>query len=168
MTDTQPEPPIPPPWSGLAALAGASASLALVIFVYGVPWLLHLGMSEKSSVTLANFSQMLFFLGSDAMIYGAFCGYLGTRFRSLSIITCITAIVMIFVAMMTSPRSSGHVSVILGLAPFFANCSIASHVGRCAGGKIIDDRRVLQFSLGEILYTFIPFAVLFSCLTVLR
>jgi Na+/citrate or Na+/malate symporter len=176
MNDIPPEPPIPPPWSNWSIFAGGIAGLGLLI-VYRITVLRHDIFWKEVIPEDILIGTIIFAVLATAG--GGLLGYLGERQPITGRATGVGAVVMALLAstatmisltntqdlhlLHTIHEGLQHIrEEIWGLATVLSSMSITSSVGAICGGKIIDDRRVFQFSLGEMFFIFLPFAVLFG------
>jgi hypothetical protein len=167
MTEPDSEKPIPPPKFLRAALAGAAAAFLLFVFIAIYEKITH---GDKSDFIK---STDLMYLVEPIIISFVF-GYLGCNFPRSRFLACIIAIIFLLSGILHSrdfsgfPESGQYFNPDFGLAMLVSFYSFIGHVGYCAGGKVVEGRRVLQFSLFDIFFVFIPFAVLFSSFMYLR
>jgi hypothetical protein len=150
---------------GKAALAGAFAALLLTIIVVAF---LRYRVFRQASV---KWIGPCLALGAQGMILGAVMGVVGGIRRQTFRVTAIGSIILaVCAAVATSlqatrldeplKRDAANEQVWM-VAAFVAFLSITTYAGALAAGKIGDDGTTrFQFSLGDLLLAFVPFAIL--------
>jgi hypothetical protein len=169
-----------PPRTLFSAAAGGLAGLMLAAAV--VVMALH----KIITIRLDSVDRgALLFSGLAAFGTGALCGFLATLRRNAGFAIGVGAVLVILLGTLM-PQEGRNIqkppatfrnavrtqicneqAKMYALAAFLAFLSITSQAGACGNGSLVDGRRVLQFSIGDLLYLFVPVAAYFGSLNLL-